>query len=1134
MNWKNFTLLLSVSFLSISQSYGQFPGPGSNWYFGDQAGVSWCTLQSNGDPMYLMDGVIQTNEGVATISDNQCNLLFYTDGITVWNAMHQAMSNSLPASPGGSLTGDPSSTQSGVIVPKPMDPSTYYIFSVDANIGSGGLAYSRVDMTANSGLGDIALAEKNVTLFNPSTEKITAVNHANNSDIWVITHQWQSDQFNVYLVNSMGVQLTTPVISNVGVVHSGGSNNTRGYMKASPGGGMVCLGVEGMNIWQLFTFNNATGQLSNPITLDYTSNDDCYGVEFSADEHFLYGSERWGYDIHQWDVSLTTPAAILASHVIVDSTNTPAGGALQLAPDQKIYLARNSTKYLGRINEPSMAGPLCNYVDQAVLLGPDVTTARGCNEGLPTFIATFFNVAEFTFETSCNNDTVFFFIPNPQGLDMAYWNFNWPSANPAYHYQGTVDTVYFIYNAGGIYTVELITERDNDYDTAFADVYFSKTPIVDLGPDQTLCDNGFLTYDLSFNDQYALTGTCGYFWEADLATQTFYDSTATYLIDKPGTYTATVYSDSICGSVTDVIHVEYNNMTASLGVDITTGLCQGDIQVLDATYSNTTFGTSQYTWSNGSHQPTINVISTGVYSVTVENGQCADSDSIYVQFDSPLVMPLGPDKNLCDGEQLTLDAANPSASYAWSTGLFTQTIEVDVPGTYTVTISNDCGQIVDEIELLPLDIPNVDLGPDITMCEGTPQILDATVPNCTYQWSNGQMLNQIAVLTGGYYSVTVTNECGDNFDDIFVTADVPLTELSLGNDTAVCSGFVLDCGYPGMEYYWSNNETTQSIVITQSDDYGVDITNACGTYSDFIHIDVIQLIVDLGPDTFLCDAEATIILDAQNPNSVYNWSNGAITPTTEITAQGTYSLTVTNICESVSDEINVFLFDNTLDLGNDTSFCEGRSIVLDAAHPGSSYSWNTGASTQTIEITTTGLYSLDLTHYCGSLDDEINVTVNPLPVIDFGADTLYITGGVPIVLDPGSGPGEYLWSTGDKTETLTAEVKGTYSVTVTNSFGCESIGSVVVDYPFGLADIPLSEQVVLYPNPASRTLFVSVGKLRVDKISIYNALGLMLTEKNELTDPITLNLDHFSTGIYFLKITTIKEEVIIKPFSAIK
>jgi hypothetical protein len=1136
MKSKISTLLSTLFVFAFLASNAQYLGPGSNWYFGDEAGATWVTLQANGDPMYLMDGAISTTEGVATISDNAGQLLFYTDGIVVWNKLHQVMTNSTNTSPGGTLTGDPSSTQSGVIIPKPLDPNTYYIFSVDANLGSGGLAYTRVDMLANGGLGDVALAEKNVPIFNPSTEKIAAVNHDNGSDIWVITHQWGNNQFNAYLVTgSGGVSLTTPVISTIGVVNTGTSGNCRGYMKASPEGGMVALGIEGLNIYELYEFNNSTGQLTNLVTLDYTSNDDSYGVEFSVNENYLYGSERWGTDLHQWDVSTYNAAAIQASHQLVATLGSANGGALQLAPDQMIYLARNNTDYMGRINEPTLAGTACAYVDQAVLLGPDAITARGCNEGLPTFIATFFNEAEFTFETSCDHDTVFFFIPNPQGLDMAYWNFDWPSADPAVHYSSTADTIYHIYDVGGVYTVELITERDNDYDTVYADVYFSQLPVVDLGPDVTLCDNEVLTFDLSFNDSNAVDGICDYFWEAELATQTFYDSTATYLIDKPGTYTAEVYTDSICGSVTDVLNVEYNNMVASLGVDITTGLCEGDVQTLDATYSNTTYGNSTYSWNTGSIQPTINAYSTGIYSVTIVNGLCTDADSIYVQFDSPISPPLGADKNLCDGTLMTLDALNVGANYAWSTGMLTQTIEVDLPGTYSVTITNDCGTLIDTVVLNPLDVPDVDLGADITICEGTPAVLDATMPNNpTYLWSTGQMLNQIAVMTGGSYSVTVTNECGPGEDEIMVYADQELLNLNIGADTSVCSGYVLDCGYPNMEYYWSNNETTQSIVITQSDDYGVDITNACGTYSDVIHVDVIEMDLDLGGDQVLCPG-SSIILDAMNPGSVYSWSNGAITQTTEITQPGIVSVSVTNICETQGDTINITEYDMTLDLGNDTAICDTETILLDAEHPGATYSWSNGATSQTLEVLQTGLYELTVSHFCGDLTDAINIDVNPTPEVNFGTDTIWVTvNDLPVTLDPNATGTIYEWSDGTSNATATAPQAGTYSVTVTNQYGCSDEGSVVVSHKIGINDVDLSKQISLYPNPVQNKLYIDLDDLRVEEIRIYNSIGSFVSQLKNIEGTTEVETQNLSEGVYFVKILTKENELVIKSFSVVK
>ena len=1142
MKSRIFTLLISVLLFSVT-AMAQYPGPGSNWYFGDMAGCTWCTLQPNGDPLYLMDGQLTTNEGVATISDEQCNLLFYTDGKEVWNANHQIMANSLNSSVGGNLTGNSSSTQSGVIVPKPLDPNTYYIFSVDANIGSGGLAYSRVDMTMNGGLGDVDLAEKNVTLFNPSTEKIASCAHSNGLDIWVITHQWNNNQFNVYLVTSTGVQLTTPVINVIGQVHSGSSGNTRGYMKSSPNGTMLALGIEGMNTYEIFQFDNATGVLSNPIVLDDPNGayEDCYGVEFSLSEQFLYGSERWGTDIWQWDVTTWSQPAIMATSQSVATLSSSAGGALQMAPDQKIYCARNSTDFLGRINSPDMLGTACNYVDQAILLGPDANQARDSNEGLPTFISSFFVPAVIEYETTCTNPYVRFIIPNAQSLDYGHWNFDYPNTDPAFHLSSPNDTVYFAYPIAGLYTVRLITERDNLFDTTFVEVPFSQDPVIDLGPDVTLCEDQIITYDLAYCDSAAIDHVCEYDWTSLLGTQTFYDTLPTFLIDKPGTYSVTVTSDSICGPAIDEIVVEYNNMTAQLGVDVTTGLCQGDVYTLDATYSNTTYGSTDYVWQNGSISPTFNVTATGIYSVTMTNGSvaagyCTDIDSVYIEFDAPLSMPFADQtQNLCVGSMATLDAQNPDANYAWSTGLFTQTIDVVNPGPYAVTVTNSCGTIIDTVTMISLDVPPVDLGPDITICEGSPQVIDAYIDDCTYAWSTGDVMPQISVDTAGLFFVTVTNECGDAIDQIYVYADQDLIDFSLGSDTTVCPGFVLDCGYSDIEYYWSNNQTTQSIVINQSDDYGVDITNQCGTYSDVIHIDVIQMNLNLGEDQTLCPG-SSIAMDAGNPGSVYTWSNGATTQTTDITQPGEVWVMVSNICETQFDTIQVDEYDMTLNIGADTALCEGETLRLDALHPGATYTWSNGATTQTIDVFETGVYALTVSHFCGDLNDEIAVDVNPNPVVDFGADTIYFVNGQDVTLDPQAIGASYEWTNGasDSVIVVTTNEMGPYGVTVTSEDGCVGTGQVYVKFPVGIDEFGIAGQIKLYPNPAKDKLFISIDDLNVEEIRIYNALGSLMAEYNQIEETTELTVNNLSEGVYFVKILTDKNEVAIKPFSVVK
>jgi hypothetical protein len=196
-----------ILILLFSFFYNHSQNEAAIWYFGSYAGLDF----NNGDPVAITNGQLITNEGCATISNASGQLLFYTDGITVWDKMHNVMPN------GTGLLGNPSSTQSGIIVPKPNNPNIYYIFTVDSEAGAAGLNYSEVDLTLNSGNGDIT-ATKNIQLITPSTEKISAISHANGTDIWVVAHGWENADFLTYAVNYTWVY-SLPVFSTVGYVH---------------------------------------------------------------------------------------------------------------------------------------------------------------------------------------------------------------------------------------------------------------------------------------------------------------------------------------------------------------------------------------------------------------------------------------------------------------------------------------------------------------------------------------------------------------------------------------------------------------------------------------------------------------------------------------------------------------------------------------------------------------------------------------------------------------------------------------------------------------------------------------------------------------------------------------------------
>ncbi|CAA9257616.1 MAG: hypothetical protein AVDCRST_MAG56-2295 [uncultured Cytophagales bacterium] len=359
------------------------------WYFSQYAGLDF----NAGSPVALTDGALATRDGCSTIADQEGKLLFYTDGVTVWNRLHQPMPN------GTDLWGSYSSTQSALIVPKPGSSSLYYIFTTDSQAdypnyrpelhNCACLAYSIVDLSKADGLGEVV--EKNTILYAPTTEKIAATLHANGRDVWVVSHQWNSDAFFAYLVTQDGIS-EQPVISRAGVVHQGrqeANGNARGQMKLSPNGSRLALVMEESGS-EVFDFDNSAGTVSRAISiLDNALLFAYSGVEFSPNSQLLYFTavisevDQPPYLIMQLDLAARTAEAIKQSRVIV-GRYVRGIDDLQLGPDGKIYAATYLSDSLGVVEHPNRPGPSCNYRNDGLYL-----LGRSPNGGLPNFISSY-------------------------------------------------------------------------------------------------------------------------------------------------------------------------------------------------------------------------------------------------------------------------------------------------------------------------------------------------------------------------------------------------------------------------------------------------------------------------------------------------------------------------------------------------------------------------------------------------------------------------------------------------------------------------------------------------------------------------------------------------------------------------
>ncbi|HOZ88385.1 MAG TPA: CUB protein, partial [Bacteroidia bacterium] len=263
------------------------------WYFGNQAGLDFTTTP----PTILTNSAMNALEGCASMADGSGNLLFYTDGVTVYNSSHTAMSN------GTGLFGNNSACQACIILRQPGSTSLYYIFTVQGVSGSAGLNYSIVDMTLSSGQGSVTV--KNSPLYSAGCyEKLTGTQHCNGSDFWVLSHDIGSSVFRAHQLTSVGVSpsvVTSTIGTAVGLPYS------LGCMKISPNGTKLGM-TDYLGYVDLFDFNNSTGAVTNSLSL--LTNFSSYGCEFSPDGTKFYAGGFGNGSIRQWDLCAGTNTAI--------------------------------------------------------------------------------------------------------------------------------------------------------------------------------------------------------------------------------------------------------------------------------------------------------------------------------------------------------------------------------------------------------------------------------------------------------------------------------------------------------------------------------------------------------------------------------------------------------------------------------------------------------------------------------------------------------------------------------------------------------------------------------------------------------------------------------------------------------
>jgi gliding motility-associated-like protein len=511
----------------------------------------------------------------------------------------------------------------------------------------------------------------------------------------------------------------------------------------------------------------------------------------------------------------------------------------------------------------------------------------------------------------------------------------------------------------------------------------------------------------------------------------------TWIFIHSGSAGSSGFVNNLCVScnITQVVPCNVN-----LGPDL--NLCPGQTVTLNATTAGAT-----YSWQNGSTSPTFTVSQAGTYTVTINVNGCTDTDAVTVNYGVNPSVNLGNDVTLCTGQTLNLDATNPNSTYSWQNGSTSPTFTVTQAGTYSVSVTNSCATVTDNIVVSYNSPPTVNLGPDQTICSGQSVLLDATSQNSTYLWQDNSTNATFTANQSGTYSVVVSNSCGNASDNLVVTV-FATPQIELGEDITLCAGqtLLLDATTSGATYLWQDNSTDATFTVDQAGTFSVEVSNGSCVGTDAINVDFITATtVDLGNDTSICEGQS-ILLDATISGAFYSWQDNSVGPTFSVTQSGIYSVEVTTSCGVLTDEIQIDVVPlPVVDLGPDTAFCEGGTLLLDATNANCTFLWQDNSTAATYSVNQTGNYEVTVSNSIGcEVTDNINVLIDQIPVVSAGLDQT-ICQGESIVL-AGSGASTYSWSNGITNGVPFVPAVGTVTYTVTGSTlgGCTDSDDVIV------------------------------------------------------------------------------------------
>ncbi|WP_017733530.1 T9SS type B sorting domain-containing protein [Nafulsella turpanensis] len=733
----------------------------SRWYFGDGAGIDFKT------GMAISTGAMAGGEaavqGNAIVGDANADVLFLTNGETLWYGNEVK-----PAMNGDAVGGSREVSQNSLFVDFAGDETLFYLFTIDE---AGELAFSTLDLKTDTLPGVAVSAEErllnDIALHEQVTEKLTSASRDSGGG-WVVAHELNSNAFLSYPVTQDGIDL--PVISNVGSTHTNGT----GYMRISDSGILATTVNEGGSSYiELFRFHPDSGTVTNPLRLEdlpFPSGGTVYGLEFAGDRLYATVKTASTSYLYQYTVDSTLNKESIEASRVASGAISEELGALQLGPDQALYIARNGSSKVFKITGPTDSLPsllpinenydfeliagtqstlgLPNFGENAGMSVPEaevmVATPSCFGDDVLVFgqqrYSNDMSLNFYFFKNSVSGDTIhtaFQNLQQGQGIPGA------PADPPSLPF-----SVYEQHGPGTYYVKMTITNPCGTYpapgeEPIIAEFIINPKPeaIVPEGQNLLLCDEQSVTIEGfakgGSGSQSADTTRFGFQWLDMLAAATpvqpndhIRTSGNTLTVDTAGVW-GLVVIDFTTGCSSDTVEVEVrdNRPKAELGDDV--NVCVGTTlsQSLDAGFTNASDFT--FAWflngrnlnNSGTSQP-LSILDTetaGSYQFVVEvtpapgSGQeCWKRDTVNVLISGPPLVDIVASDNNCSGTA-TLSAQTEGASgdlsYNWvgpgvASGQGTAQISINQSGAYTVTVTDNASGCSSTSEPYTIDLEN--------------------------------------------------------------------------------------------------------------------------------------------------------------------------------------------------------------------------------------------------------------------------------------------------------------------------------------------------------------------------------------------------------------------------------------------